>query len=102
MFLFLSCQGLIFPNSAALSMAPFTKEAGSASALMGAIQMALGSLASTAIGLLNAQNQTPLAGVMAACAFVGILVLLFGRRKMNASSKTENIKEQTLDLIEKY
>ncbi|RYY90019.1 MAG: Bcr/CflA family drug resistance efflux transporter, partial [Chitinophagaceae bacterium] len=33
-FLFLSCQGFNFPNSSALSMAPFSREAGSASALM--------------------------------------------------------------------
>jgi len=102
MFLFLSCQGLIFPNSAALSMAPFTKEAGSASALMGAIQMGLGSLASAAIGMLNAQTPTPLAGVMAFCATLGLVVLLFGRRKMDRAATASDIKEQTLDMIEKY
>ena len=41
-FLFLSCQGFTFPNSAALAMAPFDKGAGSASALMGAFQMCAG------------------------------------------------------------
>ena len=40
--IFLSCQGFTFPNSSALSMAPFSKNAGSASALMGAIQLGLG------------------------------------------------------------
>jgi DHA1 family bicyclomycin/chloramphenicol resistance-like MFS transporter len=102
MFLFLSCQGLIFPNSAALSMAPFTKEAGSASALMGAIQMGLGSLASAVIGLLNAQTPTPLAGVMASSATIGLIVLILGRRKMDRAATTRDIKEQTLDMIEKY
>jgi MFS transporter, DHA1 family, multidrug resistance protein len=51
MFLFLSCQGFTFPNSAALAMAPFTKGAGSASALMGAFQMACGAIASALVGV---------------------------------------------------
>ncbi|HEX6431337.1 MAG TPA: multidrug effflux MFS transporter, partial [Niastella sp.] len=41
-FLFLSCQGFTFPNASALSLAPFGHNAGSASALMGAIQMSIG------------------------------------------------------------
>ncbi|HEY0060307.1 MAG TPA: multidrug effflux MFS transporter, partial [Flavisolibacter sp.] len=45
-FLFLSCQGFSFPNSSALSLAPFSKEAGSAAALMGALQMGFGAAAS--------------------------------------------------------
>ncbi|MEZ4901982.1 MAG: hypothetical protein R2822_09580 [Spirosomataceae bacterium] len=39
-FLFLSCQGFSASNASALSLAPFSKEAGSASALMGALQWA--------------------------------------------------------------
>ncbi len=61
-FLFLSCQGFSFPNSAALSMAPFDKEAGSASALMGALQMGLGALSSAAVGLMAAQTAMPMTG----------------------------------------
>ncbi|HSU52326.1 MAG TPA: multidrug effflux MFS transporter, partial [Segetibacter sp.] len=38
-FLFLSCQGFTFPNTSALSLAPFRKNAGSASALLGSVQM---------------------------------------------------------------
>src|SRR5665647_1664562 len=41
-FLFLGCQGFIFPNASALCLAPFPHIAGSASALMGAIQMSIG------------------------------------------------------------
>ncbi|MEJ0082225.1 MAG: multidrug effflux MFS transporter [Puia sp.] len=45
-FLLLSCVGIANPNTAALTLAPFAKNAGTASSLMGAIQMGLGSLIS--------------------------------------------------------
>lgn len=80
-FLFLSCQGFNFPNSAALSMAPFTKEAGSASALMGAIQMGLGALAAAMVGMLNASSAKPMTGVMSFCSAFALLFLVLGKRK---------------------
>jgi DHA1 family bicyclomycin/chloramphenicol resistance-like MFS transporter len=49
LFLFLACLGISNPNTAGLTMAPFAKNAGSASALMGAIQLGLGALASFAV-----------------------------------------------------
>lgn len=101
-FLFLSCQGFSFPNSAALSMAPFTKEAGSASALMGALQMGLGSLASASVGLMAAQTAMPMTGVMAVCTTIGLIILLAGSRKIKYNAKDQDVEEQTLDMIEKY
>jgi DHA1 family bicyclomycin/chloramphenicol resistance-like MFS transporter len=85
--LFLSCQGFTFPNSAALSMAPFERDAGSASALMGAMQMGFGALAAAAIGLFKATNAVPMAAVMAACALIALVILVFGRKKNNQSGK---------------
>lgn len=101
-FLFLSCQGFSFPNSAALSMAPFSKEAGSASALMGAIQMGLGSFAAAAVGLLQAKTALPMTGVMAACIVLGLLILVVGKRKIKYSAQERDVEEQALDMIEKY
>jgi MFS transporter, DHA1 family, multidrug resistance protein len=101
-FLFLSCQGFTFPNSAALSMAPFTREAGSASALMGAIQMGLGALAAALVGLLNAQTAVPMTAVMSICAASGLIVLLISRRNIQYPAKDADVKEETLDMIEKY
>lgn len=101
-FLFLSCQGFSFPNSAALSMAPFTKEAGSASALMGALQMGVGSLASAAVGMMNASTPIPMTSVMAFCTFLGLIILIIGRRKIRYAIKKGELKEEVVDLIEKY
>lgn len=101
-FLFLSCQGLIFPNAGALSMAPFGRQAGSASALMGALQMCFGAMASAAVGLLNNGTALPMCGVMAACAVAGLLVLMVGQRQMKQHSRLADVKEQAFELIEKY
>ncbi len=101
-FLFLSCQGFSFPNSAALSMAPFTKEAGSASALMGAIQMGLGAFAAAMVGFLNAQSAIPMTAVMAICTVLGLVILLAGDRKIQYNAKPQDIEEEALDMIEKY
>ena len=101
-FLYLSCQGFNFPNSSALSMAPFTKQAGSASALMGAIQMGIGAGASAIVGLLNAHSAMPMTGVMAACVLVAWLILMISTKNIAYQAKATDIEEQALDLIEKY
>lgn len=80
-FLFLSCQGFNFPNSAALSMAPFEKEAGSASALMGSIQMGFGAAAAAIVGMLNASTALPMTGVMAVCSLWALVILLMAGKK---------------------
>lgn len=101
-FLFLSCQGFNFPNSSALSMAPFTREAGSASALMGALQMGFGSLASALVGITSDGTAVPMAGIMAGCAFIGFVILMLGHRRIRFKAKERDIEAQALDMIEKY
>ncbi|GGH04384.1 multidrug effflux MFS transporter [Pedobacter zeae] len=82
--LFLACLGLINPNAAALALAPFTKNAGSASALMGALQMGLGALASVMVSLFNEHSVVPMPLVMTAAAFIALGCLLIGRRFITA------------------
>lgn len=81
-FIFLSCAGFIFPNASALSMAPFAQHAGSASALMGALQMGLGALASVAVSLLSKSDHSsfPMTGVMAGCSVLALCILFTGSR----------------------
>lgn len=101
-FLFLSCQGFTFPNSAALAMAPFTKGAGSASALMGAFQMICGAIASALVGVFFNNTAVPMAGIMAICCILGFIILLFGHRQIEYKAKYEVVEQQTLEMIEKY
>lgn len=87
LFVLLCCLGCINPNTSALAMAPFTKNAGSASALMGALQMGIGSLASVAISIFSNGTIVPLAAVMAGAAFVALLVLWSGQRSLTKKEK---------------
>jgi DHA1 family bicyclomycin/chloramphenicol resistance-like MFS transporter len=81
MLLYLPCCGIAYPNAAAIALTPFSKNVGSASALLGFIQMGTGALASTGVGLLNAQTSLPVFAVMEATAFAGLIILLLGSRK---------------------
>ena len=80
LFIFLSCLGVANPNTSALSLAPFTKNAGSASALMGAIQMGLGTLASIGVSMFDTRSSLPLVSIMASTSLLALTILYFGRK----------------------
>ncbi|AFK03374.1 drug resistance transporter, Bcr/CflA subfamily [Emticicia oligotrophica DSM 17448] len=86
-FLFLCCQGFSFPNSSALALMPFSKEAGSASALMGSLQMAIGSLSAAMVGFISNGTSLPMLGVMAGCASLGLIVFKIGNNNIVAKNK---------------
>lgn len=97
--LFLSCQGFVFPNSSALSMAPFSKNAGSASALMGGIQLAVGAITSGLVSMLTNGTALPMAGVMAACAVTSFSILLAGRKVIRYQASRSGVQEETTEMI---
>lgn len=74
-FLFLGSQGFVFPNTSALALGPFNKLAGSASALLGSLQMACGALSSGLVSYLHNGTTVPMAAVMAGCASLSMLIL---------------------------
>lgn len=82
LFLFLSCLGFANPNASALSIAPFSKNAGSAAALMGALQMGIGGLISTLGSLFDSSTAVPMTMLMAATAAVALTTLLAGRARI--------------------
>jgi len=75
LLVFLVCAGITYPNAAALALQPFTKNVGSAAALLGFIQLGIGALAAAFLGLLDVEGTLPMAVVMAACSAVGWCVL---------------------------
>lgn len=81
-FMVLCCVGLTNPNTAALSMAPFSKNAGVASALLGTMQLGLGAAASFGVSIFSSHSATPMAAIMAVSSAIGLLVLLIGRRNI--------------------
>jgi DHA1 family bicyclomycin/chloramphenicol resistance-like MFS transporter len=80
-FIYLSSLGLTNPNAAALCLAPFTKNVGSASSLMGFLQIGLSSLSSAATGLFNATNAVPTVASLLAASSLGLIVLLIGKAR---------------------
>lgn len=98
-FIFLCCQGCVFPNSSALSLAPFGKNAGTASALMGGIQMSIGALSSATVSFLNNHTALPMTGVMAVCAMTSFTVLMTGSRIIRYRASREQIEEESTDMI---
>lgn len=98
-FLFLCAQGFIFPNASALSMAPFAKNAGSASAVMGAVQMGIGALASACVSIFSDGTARPMTGTMMCCTLGGLLMLLLGQRIVNKRRLAEN-RSQIKDNVE--
>jgi DHA1 family bicyclomycin/chloramphenicol resistance-like MFS transporter len=81
-FAWLSCLGLIYPNAAVLALAPFSKHAGSASALLGFLQIGVGALSSSTVGLLDAQTTLPIVATLAAATVVGTLIYFAGQHKL--------------------
>ncbi|MEO8770415.1 MAG: multidrug effflux MFS transporter [Ferruginibacter sp.] len=79
LFVLLFCAGLGYPNAAALAMAPFKKNAGTASALLGFIQIGIGSLVSAASGLLLFKGAIPTAICMLFSSTVGLVIILFSK-----------------------
>ena len=67
LFGFMASLGFISPNATANALAKQGHRAGLASALMGTLQFSLATLASSAIGLLNAQSALPMTSIMALC-----------------------------------
>ena len=80
LFIFLSSIGLTYPNSAAIGLAPFSREAGRASALLGFVQTGSGAFISMGIGVLGVASVAP---ILAATPFVAAVLLLLFRKRLH-------------------
>lgn len=81
LFLILACQGLVFPNIISLALQPFHEGAGAASAMMGAMQMAWGSICATILGLLFDGTPFTMAIIMVFCALTANVILFVVGKK---------------------
>ena len=79
-FLILCGVGIINPNASALSLAPFSKNGGTASSLMGAMQLGIGALATYFVSLFKNISPLSMAVIVTASSVVALGVLLIGRR----------------------
>ncbi|OQP62199.1 multidrug effflux MFS transporter [Niastella populi] len=98
-FLFLCCQGFTFPNASALSMAPFGHNAGSASALMGAIQMCIGACTSALVSIFQNSTALPMAAVMACCAIGAFTMYMVGRNIIYIRARAEAVAKGEVEMV---
>ena len=82
LFSLLCCCGITYPNAAALCMAPFSKNAGTAASLLGFIQIGIGGLISASVGMLHFDAITAMAIVMASTTIIALIILLLGKQKL--------------------
>lgn len=75
---YLFCLGFNSPNSGALSLEPFKKNAGSASALSGSIQMVISALSTAIISYFKNGTAYPMFIMMSSCAIISLLLIIMG------------------------
>jgi MFS transporter, DHA1 family, multidrug resistance protein len=82
LFISLSSLGLAYPNAAALALVPFEKNIGSAAAMLGFLQIGVSGLASATIGIFNSHTMMPVTLALAATSWIGLAVLIVGKRSI--------------------
>jgi DHA1 family bicyclomycin/chloramphenicol resistance-like MFS transporter len=78
-FLILCGVGIINPNASALSLAPFSKNAGTASSLMGAMQLGIGAFATYSVSLFTTISPFSMAVIISISSVIALCILLIGR-----------------------
>lgn len=73
LFICVAGLGLVSPNTTAAALAPHGQAAGSASALLGTLQLMLGASTSLLVGALHNNTALPMAVVMAGCGLAALL-----------------------------
>ena len=89
-FIFLSCIGILNPIAAALSMAPFEKNAGSAASLYGLIQWGIAGLSSIAVSMFKSKTPVPLALTMASTALLSLVIIYLGQKAIKKQPPVVN------------
>jgi DHA1 family bicyclomycin/chloramphenicol resistance-like MFS transporter len=82
-FLLLGCSGIAYPNAASLALRSVTQNVGSASALLGFLQMGLGAILAALVGLMDIKGTLPTVVVMCLSAVLAGAVLMAGRKSLN-------------------
>ena len=83
LFIALSCLGLAAPNGSALALVPFDRNIGSASAMLGFLQIGISGLAAASIGIFDSHTLLPVTLALAATSWLGLAILLLGRRRIH-------------------
>jgi DHA1 family bicyclomycin/chloramphenicol resistance-like MFS transporter len=98
-FIFLAGQGLIGPNSTALSLAPFTQHTGSAASLLGSFRMAMGGFATAAVSIFHNDTALPMTICMVACPVIGISILTLSKGVVRYRAYRKRMEEDSSILM---
>jgi DHA1 family bicyclomycin/chloramphenicol resistance-like MFS transporter len=82
LFIALASIGLTGPNGAALAISPFARNIGSASAMLGFLQIGISGLASSAVGLADSHRVLPVGLVLAGTTGLALATYGIGRRRI--------------------
>lgn len=77
-FLTLFFVGMMNPNSMALALAPFDRNLGTASALIGSIQIGIAALVTSLVGAVNAHESFQIIAILACSGIVAYLIMIVG------------------------
>ena len=95
-FLFVAGHGIMTPNVSALAMAPFSRNAGSASALLGSFRLTAGAIVSALVSILHDGTSLPMTIMMLSCALVGLIFLGSGRAVVKHKAKKMEREEAAI------
>jgi DHA1 family bicyclomycin/chloramphenicol resistance-like MFS transporter len=73
----MSCIGFIMPNANAVAMAPFSSNAGSASALLGTIQFSMAAISAISLGAIKEAALVSMSGVIMLCGMSAVALHVF-------------------------
>lgn len=80
LFVCVASGGFVGPNTTAVAMARHGRVAGSASAMLGALQFTVGTIASTSVEKLHNGTALPMAGTIATCTLLALACLMLVAR----------------------
>jgi DHA1 family bicyclomycin/chloramphenicol resistance-like MFS transporter len=98
-FIALTCLGLTNPNATALALAPFTKNVGSASALLSFLQIGVAGIASAGVGFFNSTDSIPVATIMTSTSLVAFFILVIGRKKLGEEAVAVASADRTSSVV---
>jgi DHA1 family bicyclomycin/chloramphenicol resistance-like MFS transporter len=82
LFIALASVGVTGPNGAALAISPFARNIGSASAMLGFLQIGISGLASSVIGLTDSHQIMSVGLVLAGTTAIAVVIYWIGRRRI--------------------
>lgn len=82
LFISLTSVGFVCPNAAALALAPFAENIGSAVAMLGFLQIAVSGLASASIGIFDSHGMLPVTAIFGATSWIALAIYFAGKRRL--------------------